>query len=97
MLAKQKNLIDPINNDIETTHETYNKAITFLVKRISENRDVEFVVATHNNDSILHAIKEMEDNSIIPENNSIKFAQLMGMKDGLGFALGSLGYSIYKV
>lgn len=74
---------DPINETLAQTHEMYNSAIDVLAEE-----NVEFVVASHNHESVLCAL---EKNS-----KKISFAQLLGMQDRLTLHVAESGANVFK-
>lgn len=63
---------------------------------ISEKRDIEVMIASHNQDSIEIAIKAMKTFNLEPNISPVYFGQLLGMSDHLSFSLGNAGYKAYK-
>lgn len=80
---------DPVNQTIQDTHAQYNNAITLLAES-----GVPFVVASHNRESVQHAIECIKEYSIPP--GRVGFAQLLGMQDGITYDLAERGYDSYK-
>lgn len=73
----------------EDTDNNYNNAIKYVTFKIKSSRpDLKLMIATHNIQSVNLAL------NLKPLNTS--FAQLMGMKDGLGHYIISEGYKVYK-
>jgi proline dehydrogenase len=54
------------------------------------------MVASHNRESTMLTIEEMERNNVSPRSSVVLFGQLFGMQDQLSYTLGLNGYSIYK-
>lgn len=54
------------------------------------------MVASHNRDSIVLTVKEMERHEVSPSAGVVHFGQLFGMQDQISYTLGKNGYSIYK-
>ncbi|KAJ3417232.1 hypothetical protein HDV05_006438 [Chytridiales sp. JEL 0842] len=101
--AEEMSYADPINSTLEDTHKCYNSAIETLLNSIAESRStaadpkkVQFVVASHNKDSVALAVKMMNERGIEGKNGDVAFAQLMGMQDGTSFALAANGFKAYK-
>ncbi|KNC98955.1 proline dehydrogenase [Spizellomyces punctatus DAOM BR117] len=107
--AEELGIPDPIQPTIEATHAAYNKAIDFLVNKISgfqspdsnitvegNIRPLSFVVASHNQNSVEHACQQMNQFNVPAGEGSVAFAQLMGMQDGTTFSLASKGYKVFK-
>jgi proline dehydrogenase len=55
---------------------------------------VEFMVASHNEDSVAHVLKELSRLGL--PSGSVHFAQLLGMSDRVTYALGAGGHRAYK-
>jgi proline dehydrogenase len=81
---------DPINPTIDSTHEMYNQAISYL----AENQDCSFIVASHNRDSINHAIRST--NGTPGSTSRMAFASLLGMQDATTQLLVREGYASFK-
>jgi proline dehydrogenase len=56
---------------------------------------IEVVIASHNQQSIELALKEMQKFNL-PPSAKVYFGQLLGMADHLTFHLGKAGYKAYK-
>lgn len=96
-LAATLNYPSPIHDTIEDTHESYNSAVEFLLKHSkATDKQVELMVASHNQESVEKAIAAMNEIGIDRKSPTIAFAQLYGMMDHLTFNLGLLGYRAYK-
>jgi len=102
--AKELGIPDPINANKEITDQNYNDAIDFLLDKIAETRSkskiscpqLSVVLATHNKYSIVRALNGLAARNIPSQGGYVHFAQLMGMQDGVAFALSQNGYSSYK-
>ncbi|KAI9209070.1 FAD-linked oxidoreductase-like protein [Polychytrium aggregatum] len=100
--AKEFSYEDPINPNIEATHQVYNSAIEFLISKIQStaapegNIPVAFVVASHNKGSVAITRKLMDEYKIERKENRVGFAQLMGMNDSTTYGLAGDGYKVYK-
>jgi len=96
----------PIHSTLEDTHLNYNDAITSVFKRIREFKranpdpaapcELEIMLASHNQYSMAHAVKEMQKYNLDPASSGIYFGQLLGMSDHLTYTLGLHGYRPYK-
>lgn len=94
--AIDNNLEDPILGSIQATHDNYNSAVSEVISRIARGDDVEVMMASHNQDSIVHAVKCMHDHNLNPKSSGVYFGQLLGMSDNLTFCLADQGYKAYK-
>ena len=93
--AIEKGLADPINENINVTHENYNSAVTEAITRIAKGDDVEIMIASHNQRSVELALDTMRLHNLQPS-AGVYFGQLLGMSDHLTFSLGDRGYKAYK-
>jgi proline dehydrogenase len=94
---------DPINIDKDATDAMYHKVLDECLNRIYKLKEdgkdpqrVGILVATHNEDTIRHAIRKMAELEIDPSERALCFGQLLGMCDQMSFPLGQSGYSVYK-
>lgn len=55
-----------------------------------------FMVASHNRESTILTVEEMERQHVLPRSGVVHFGQLFGMQDQISYTLGKNGYSIYK-
>jgi proline dehydrogenase len=96
--AKSEGVESPIRDTLEDTHLSYNESVKYLLEKsvVPSDTNIEFMCATHNQDSIEKATKLMDELGIPPESSSIYFAQLYGMADNLTYNLGKHGYNVYK-
>ncbi|KAI8141586.1 FAD-linked oxidoreductase-like protein [Fennellomyces sp. T-0311] len=98
----------PIHDTIEDTHASYNGGVRFLLSKLHEHQEatgeplagatapIVFMVASHNRESVILTIQEMEKHGVLPRSGVVHFGQLYGMQDQISYALGKNGYSIYK-
>lgn len=54
------------------------------------------MVASHNRESTILTVEEMERQHVLPRSGVVHFGQLFGMQDQISYTLGKNGYSIYK-
>lgn len=86
---------DPIQPTLGETHKNYNAAIAKLIDHMARGDKIEVVIASHNQQSIELALKEMQKFNL-PPSAKVYFGQLLGMADHLTFHLGKAGYKAYK-
>ena len=106
--AEEMGYNSPICDTLEDTHASYNGGVKFLLNKIKEHQDttgesvtnttspIVFMVASHNRDSVILTIEEMEKNNVHAQSGVVQFGQLFGMQDQLSYTLGRNGYAIYK-
>lgn len=78
---------------IEKTHECYFAAMDFSLDNLDY---MSFVMASHNQESIVKGTQGMQKRGIAPDDPRVAFAQLVGMGDYLSLALANAGYNIAK-
>jgi hypothetical protein len=85
----------------EQTDRNYDASVATIIASIAaaenSNNAASIVIATHNRDSVEHALACMETWGLDVDDSRINFAQIMGMCDVLTLALGSLGYNSHKL
>mmetsp|Transcript_24232 Transcript_24232/g.38005 ORF Transcript_24232/g.38005 Transcript_24232/m.38005 type:complete len:576 (+) Transcript_24232:49-1776(+) len=87
----------PIHDTAEDTHQSYNDVVEYLLRyRWQHGSGTEIMVATHNQESIEKAVVLMKQFELEPQDPSVSFAQLYGMRDNITFPLGSKGYNVLK-
>ncbi|KAI7904569.1 FAD-linked oxidoreductase-like protein [Cokeromyces recurvatus] len=107
--AEEMDYESPIHETLEETHASYNGGVQFLLRKIGEYQEqikqsinsketspIVFMVASHNRDSVILTIEEMEKNNVSIQSGVVMFGQLFGMQDQLSYTLGHHGYAIYK-
>jgi proline dehydrogenase len=102
------NYESPIHDTIEDTHNSFNNGVRFLLSKLHQHQEatghaltattapIVFMVATHNRDSTILTVEEMERQHVLPRSGVVHFGQLFGMQDQISYTLGKNGYSIYK-
>ncbi|XP_078394209.1 hydroxyproline dehydrogenase-like [Cetorhinus maximus] len=97
VLAKSLGYPDPIQATWEDTNHSYRRLLDKMLESVGETRPrLGLVIATHNEESVKHALSRMQELGIGQENQFVCFAQLLGMCDHISLTLGSAGYSVYK-
>ena len=95
--SKQLNCPSPIHNTLEDTHQCYDSVVECIMRyRWQNGPGTEMMVATHNQDSIEMTLNLMNDLGLRPQDRSVYFAQLYGMRDNLSFPLARNGYNVFK-
>uniref|UniRef100_A0A8C7UCD1 Proline dehydrogenase n=1 Tax=Oncorhynchus mykiss TaxID=8022 RepID=A0A8C7UCD1_ONCMY len=87
---------DPINPDYETTNMMYHKCLDYILDEIVLNRNANVMVASHNEDTVKHTLRRMNELGLTPTENKVYFGQLLGMCDQISFPLGQAGFPVYK-
>jgi hypothetical protein len=103
--ANELSYSSPINDTIEDTHKSFNKACEFLIESLAESaseasqvQPLRFVVASHNKNSISYVYKLLDMHpKINASDGTVAFAQLMGMQDKTTYGLAAKGVKAYKV
>ncbi len=91
--AEAMNYPSPVQKDKGSTDADYNAAIDFCLAHISE---LAVIIASHNEESNLHATDTMEKLEISPAHSHVHFSQLYGMSDNITFNLAMAGCSVSK-
>ncbi|KAI8340218.1 FAD-linked oxidoreductase-like protein [Chlamydoabsidia padenii] len=104
--AMQLGYPSPIHDTLEDTHDSYNHGVRFLLAQLHDYQQtnqltastspIVVMVASHNRDSIIQTVEEMERQGIRPDSCVVQFGQLFGMQDQISYILGKHGYAIYK-
>ncbi|KAM5153042.1 hydroxyproline dehydrogenase [Mantella aurantiaca] len=96
-LAKTEGNPDPIQPDWEATNRSYNGCLDKLLDLIGrEGQRYNLIVASHNEESVLHAVRRMTELGIDEHGGAVCFGQLLGMCDHVSLTLGQAGYLVYK-
>lgn len=86
----------PIQPSKQATDKSYNKALDYLLDQVQKGH-AHMVVASHNKDSIQHALMRIKELNLSPSDGSVTFGQLLGMGDHLTYPLAQAGYIANKV
>ncbi|XP_034026793.1 proline dehydrogenase 1, mitochondrial [Thalassophryne amazonica] len=87
---------DPINSDYESTNRMYHRCLDFVLDEIVLRKNASVMVASHNEDTVKYTLKRMNELGPLATENSVYFAQLLGMCDHISFPLGQVGLPVYK-
>ncbi|KAM3867858.1 proline dehydrogenase 1, mitochondrial [Diretmus argenteus] len=87
---------DPINPNYESTNMMYHRCLDYVLDEIASNRNANVMVASHNEDTVKHTLRRMNELGLVPTKNKVYFGQLLGMCDQISFPLGQAGYPVYK-
>ncbi|XP_028269101.1 proline dehydrogenase 1, mitochondrial-like [Parambassis ranga] len=87
---------DPINPDYESTNRMYHRCLDHVLDEIALDRNPSVMVATHNEDTVKHTLRRMNELGLLPTENKVYFGQLLGMCDQISFPLAQAGFPVYK-
>lgn len=91
--AIELNYPDPIQPDKSSSDRDYNEALRYCIAHIDR---ISICAGSHNEDSCMLLVKEMEKNGIDNRDKRIWFAQLLGMSDHISYNLSAAGYNVAK-
>ncbi|TFJ96561.1 short-chain alcohol dehydrogenase [Platysternon megacephalum] len=96
-LAREGGYPDPLHPTWEATNHSYQHCLDLLLELVSrDGQRCQLIVASHNETSVSHAVRRMEELGIAKDGGAVCFGQLLGMCDHVSLALGQAGYAIYK-
>ncbi|KAM4697688.1 hydroxyproline dehydrogenase [Rhinophrynus dorsalis] len=96
-LAREKGYSDPIQPDWEATNRSYQRSLDKMLDLIGQDgQRYNLIIASHNEESVLHAIRRMAELGIDKGSGCVCFGQLLGMCDHVSLTLGQAGYLVYK-
>ncbi|KAG7400317.1 hypothetical protein PHYBOEH_006257 [Phytophthora boehmeriae] len=91
--ARDKGYADPIHDTIKDTHNNYDAQVSKLLRN---NHLASFMVASHNENSVVNTVQQMQDIGIDRATGGVYFGQLLGMCDHVSYTLGSNKYKVFK-
>jgi len=91
--AKEHNYASPIQPDKTATDTDYNEAVKFCIEHLDH---IAVNVSTHNENSNMVAVHELEANNIPFTHPHVSFSQLLGMSDNITFNLAHAGCNVSK-
>lgn len=91
--AIKEGKVSPVFDTKKETDDSFNRAVEIC---LSEFKKVDSCIATHNNDSTMHAINCIHKYNITNHYSKVRFSQLYGMSDNLTFNLSINGYNSSK-
>jgi proline dehydrogenase len=84
---------DPIQPDKPTTDDDFNRSMIYAI----DNLDIFAIcLGTHNEDSCKLCIETMQLRGIMPTDERVFFAQLLGMSDNISYGVASAGFNSAK-
>uniref|UniRef100_A0A8C0HDD1 Proline dehydrogenase n=1 Tax=Chelonoidis abingdonii TaxID=106734 RepID=A0A8C0HDD1_CHEAB len=96
-LERQGGYPDPLHPTWEATNHSYQRCLDLLLELVArDGQRCQLIVASHNETSVSHAVRRMEELGIAKDRGAVCFGQLLGMCDHVSLALGQAGYAIYK-
>ena len=91
--AYQKGYTSPIQPNKAATDKDYDESVDFCINHIER---ISVIVASHNEDSNLHAARLLDEKNIPHNHPHIHFSQLYGMSDSITFNLAKEGFNVSK-
>ena len=91
--AESMGYANPIQPSIEATHRDFNAAAAYCLRH---REDIACCVASHNQESIEHLLRTMQEEGIPRNHPNVRFSQLLGMSGHLTFNLAEGGYNVSK-
>lgn len=91
--ATKEGKVSPVFDTKKETDDSFNQAVEICLR---EFKKVDSCIATHNNDSTMHAINCIHKYNITNHYSKVRFSQLYGMSDNLTFNLSISGYNSSK-
>ncbi|CAM4678049.1 hydroxyproline dehydrogenase isoform X2 [Lepidochelys kempii] len=96
-LARERGYPDPLHPTWEATNHSYERCLDLLLELVArDGQRCQLIVASHNEASVSHTVRRMEELGIAKDGGAVCFGQLLGMCDHVSLALGQAGYAIYK-
>eukprot|EP00921_Rhytidocystis_pertsovi_P021286 GHVQ01033998.1.p1 GENE.GHVQ01033998.1~~GHVQ01033998.1.p1 ORF type:complete len:732 (+),score=133.07 GHVQ01033998.1:520-2715(+) len=84
---------DPINPDIVSTHVNFDACVSTFLDRLNTT---DVMICSHNENSVLNAIRILEEKGLNRAAVPVCFAQLYGMCDHISLTLGRQGFHSFK-
>jgi len=91
--ANDKGYASPIQPNKAATDHDYNEAVDYCIQHIEQ---VSVIVASHNEESNLHAARLLDQKGVAHDHQHIHFSQLYGMSDNITFNLAKEGFNVSK-
>jgi proline dehydrogenase len=91
--AYDRGYTSPIQSDKGSTDRDYNEAVDYCIDHIEQ---VSVIVASHNEESNLHAARLLDEKGIAHNHPHVHFSQLYGMSDNITFNLAKEGFNVSK-
>ncbi|MES2330481.1 MAG: proline dehydrogenase family protein [Bacteroidota bacterium] len=91
--ANAKGYASPIQPTKEATDRDYNEAVKYCIENMEQ---ISVIVASHNEESNLHAARLLDEKGLPHNHSHIHFSQLYGMSDNITFNLAKEGFNVSK-
>lgn len=91
--AKEQHYPSPIQPDKTATDADYNAAVKFCIEHLGS---VAVNISTHNENSNMAAVQQLQANNIALDHPHVSFSQLFGMSDNITFNLAHAGCNVSK-
>jgi proline dehydrogenase len=91
--ANDKGYTSPIQDNKAATDRDYDEAVDYCINNIEQ---VSVIVASHNEQTNLHAARLLDEKGISHNHQHIHFSQLYGMSDNITFNLAKEGFNVSK-
>lgn len=91
--AYEKGYTSPIQPNKAATDKDYDESVDFCINNIER---ISVIVASHNENSNLHAARLLDEKGIPHNHQHIHFSQLYGMSDSITFNLAKEGFNVSK-
>lgn len=91
--AKEENYPSPIHPDKAATDKAYDDAVRFCIDHLDH---IGVSISTHNENSNMVAVKQLEANNLPMNHPHVSFSQLYGMSDNITFNLAHAGCNVSK-
>lgn len=91
--AEEKKYEDPVQINKTNTDKAFDEAVLFCLDSYPK---IAICAGTHNEQSNLLLVEEMQKRALQPTDKLIDFAQLYGMSDHISFNLAQAGYNVAK-
>ncbi len=91
--AKELGYRSPICESKKATDENFDAAVSYMMEHLNQ---VSIFAGTHNEESCLRLIAQMQEKALSPSQSNIWFGQLYGMSDHITYNLTAEGYNAAK-
>jgi proline dehydrogenase len=91
--AEEKGYASPIQPEKKSTDKDFNEAVEFCIQHLEQ---VSVIVATHNEQSNLFAVRLLTEKGLPLNHPHVHFSQLYGMSDNITYNLAKAGCSVSK-